>query len=384
MTDVRDLVDQFLAERAQGMAPRERSSMPSLSTSTSTLRRFARWVETCACPLDLAAARAWAQTHDVAPSTRARARYWREAEALVRWADGAAIGPVTCPPTPLRRLADAYLLERKRRGELSPLSWRNARSALWSLAATFGERPVRQLGLRHLEEWLEHSGHLAPATRRKRLSTVRGFTAWLARRGYIRADPAPDLARIRLPRYLPRALGQADVRRVLEACPDRRAVLIVLLMVQEGLRCVEVSRLHMHDVSMVDRVIRVEGKGGHERVLPITDETFAALDTFLAEYPANAGPLIRSYRKPWRPLAPDTISGLVSGWMADAGVKRRPRDGVSAHAGRHTAATDMLRAGAHVRDVQAVLGHASLQTTQRYMPLVVIDLRTAMAGRSYR
>lgn len=52
--------------------------------------------------------------------------------------------------------------------------------------------------------------------------------------------------------------------------------------------------------------------------------------------------------------------------MAAVGLKRRPRDGVSAHALRHTAVSDMLKGGAHLRDVQAALGHASLSTTQRY------------------
>ncbi len=71
------------------------------------------------------------------------------------------------------------------------------------------------------------------------------------------------------------------------------------------------------------------------------------------------------------------VSRLVSKWMHAAGVN------ASGHALRHTAATDMLRDGAHGRDVQNALGHASLATTQRYMPWLVGDLRTAMEGRTY-
>jgi site-specific recombinase XerD len=75
---------------------------------------------------------------------------------------------------------------------------------------------------------------------------------------------------------------------------------------------------------------------------------------------------------------------MVGGWIGDAGLKRRAGDGISAHALRHRAATDMLRAGAHLRDVQAALGHVSIATTQPYLPTVVGDLRTAMGGRRYR
>ncbi len=131
-------------------------------------------------------------------------------------------------------------------------------------------------------------------------------------------------------------------------------------------------------------MILVRGKGGHERVLPVSDETWDALLQYLDDHPAGAGPLIRSYRQHWAGLRADTVSGMVSVWMADAGLKRRARDGISGHALRHSAAGHMLKGGAHLRDVQAALGHASLQTTQRYLPTVVNDLREAMGGRKYR
>jgi integrase-like protein len=127
----------------------------------------------------------------------------------------------------------------------------------------------------------------------------------------------------------------------------------------------------------------VNGKGGHQRVLPVSDETWDAVLAYLREHPTTAGPLIRSYLNPHRGVNPAYISTLVGRWMSDAGVKQRSRDGRSAHALRHTAATDMLRAGAHLRDVQQALGHASLSTTQKYLPWVVGSLKEAMSGRTY-
>ncbi len=69
--------------------------------------------------------------------------------------------------------------------------------------------------------------------------------------------------------------------------------------------------------------------------------------------------------------------------MVAAGIKAGPGDGVSAHVLRHTACVDMLRAGAHLRDVQTAMGHAKLETTAWYLPMVIHGLRNAMGGRWY-
>jgi integrase len=83
-------------------------------------------------------------------------------------------------------------------------------------------------------------------------------------------------------------------------------------------------------------------------------------------------------------LAPDTISGMVSEWMRAAGVKSWARDGVSAHALRHTCASDVLEHSKDLRAVQDMLGHRHLQTTSVYLRRANLDrLREAMGGRRY-
>ena len=78
---------------------------------------------------------------------------------------------------------------------------------------------------------------------------------------------------------------------------------------------------------------------------------------------------------------PGTISKLVAGWMAEAGVKRAPGDGVSAHALRHTMASNMLDACRNVRMVQQALGHANVATTDRYLRHATMDeLRAAICA----
>ncbi len=284
----------------------------------------------------------------------------------------------------MNTLIERYLLSRNRQG-LDRDTIRNQRCALHSFHYYIGATAVDKVGPSHIEGWLEASAELAPSTRRSRLSVVKGFFRWLERRKIIRRNPTIDVRGPRQPRTLPRALVADAPEQILEACPDARARFIFILMLQQGLRCIEISRLELADIDRYHGTMRVTGKGGHERVLPLMRETAECLDTYLLEHPCSAGPLVRSYRS-WerqRALTAGTISRYVTDWMADSGVKKRPRDGISAHAGRHTAATDMLRAGAHLRDVQAALGHAHLATTETYLPLVVRGLSEAMSGRSY-
>lgn len=276
-----------------------------------------------------------------------------------------------------------YLKDQKARGLIGSHHARHARCVLNKFADHCGQRRVKNIGPSHVESWLAGSPHLAPATTRYNLSRVRSLFRWLIQKGFAKRNPAAEVTAPKQPRTVPKALPAAAVAAVLEHCPDARGRLIVTLMVQQGLRCCEVARLTMGDLDMTYGTMKVRGKGGHERVLPIMTQTQAAIDAYLGEYPASAGPFVRSYTSPHRPITPNAIGHLVSQWMSQSGVKKRARDGVSAHAGRHTCATDMLRAGANLVDVQAALGHKELTTTQAYLPLVVHGLEAAMRGRTY-
>lgn len=277
----------------------------------------------------------------------------------------------------------AYLRERAMTGDYGHETTRCARSTLYKFSDFVGQRRLGNIGENQVKKWLMSMEHLAPATRRQRLSTVRTLFHWAVRRGYCKRNPVTFVRGPKQPRTIPRALPREHIGQLLEACPDTRARLIIVLMAQQGLRCVEVSRLTLGDVDFNANTMRVLGKGGHERVLPIMSETADALRDYLAEWPSSAGALIRSYQFCQRALTAATISNLVARWMRDAGIKHKARDGVSAHANRHSCATHMLLEGAHLRDVQQALGHAHLTTTERYLPYVVKGLGEAMGGRRY-
>ena len=217
------------------------------------------------------------------------------------------------------------------------------------------------------------------------MGVLRPFTAWLTSEGYVKADPCAGMKLPPAPRSLPRSLQRTDVAALLEhVSHDARARLTVLLMVQEGLRCCEVARLDFGDIDRRSRSVRVTGKGGNQRVVWLTDESLAALERYEQEEgPFTAGPLLRSRVIPTEGVTPAYLSRCLSEWMHDAGVKRAPGDGRSAHALRHTMATDMLDHGAAITEVQLALGHTSLQHTGRYTQARAQQLERAMAGRRY-
>ncbi len=212
----------------------------------------------------------------------------------------------------LSTLAIRYVVERERDKSLSPRSGRTVHHCLGQFVPVVGDRPARRLTRRHVEKWIQHKDR-SPATLRSQLSVIGTWCRWMIERGYLREDPTARVQRPRQPRYLPRGLQQPPTATAMTACPDLRAKLIISLKVQEGLRCCEVAGLELGDLDFGDRSVRiVHAKGGHQRVLPVTSETWGFLERYLAENPASAGPLIRSYRVPTRPISADQVSVLVS------------------------------------------------------------------------
>lgn len=188
-------------------------------------------------------------------------------------------------------------------------------------------------------------------------------------------------------RRVSRALPAAAVARLFAALPDPRAGAVVSLMVHMALRRCEVARLEMRHWDPVAGTLLVTGKGSHERCLPVPAHTREALQALVAERGAREGPMIQcqAMGKEGRPVTAATIGRWVKGWLEEAGVKHRPGDGVSGHALRHTAASDVLDQCGDVRLVQTMLGHSQLATTTIYLRRADLGkLRAAMEGRDYR
>ncbi len=288
--------------------------------------------------------------------------------------------------TPLEQCLAEYVTGRRLRAELAPRSAEVVYSRLRHLLAVHGDRPVAELDRRTCLRFQGRIGRQASSSRRHALSALHGFCEWLVLEGHLTVDPSADLARVREPRTVPRALAAVDIERVLRSAPDARMRAIVWLMVDCGLRCVEISRLEVADWDHAARTLLVKGKGGHERLLPVGAQAAHALQMYLGVRP-DRGPLFRSVARgrhyTVQALTAQRVSELVAEVMEYAGVHVRG-DGKSAHAIRHTAASDVLDACHDVRLVQQMLGHASLATTQRYLRRADLNqLREAMGGRDY-
>lgn len=279
-------------------------------------------------------------------------------------------------------LAGQWVRHRIRSAAITPLTGRNQRTHLSYFVAAHGGNNRLRADRRVFARWLESIGHLSANTRRQHVSTVRGFVRWAAVDGHIAQRASALIPPVRGIRAVPRALNSDQSTMLIHSLSTPRQRAVVGLMIWAGLRCAEVAGLNVQDINEREATMHVTGKGGHQRMLPIPPELQPFLTTWLDVRRRVPGPLIVN-AKGGR-YTPKTISSLVAMWMRTAGVKVSSRDGRSAHALRHTAASDVLDRGAKLTTVQQMLGHEHLATTAIYLRRAKLDeLKEAMGGRNY-
>ena len=227
---------------------------------------------------------------------------------------------------------------------------------------------LRTATLRDLRGWLAVSRSAdgsawAPSTLGRRVAAVRTFYRWMVRQGHLTASPAERLASPKVPRHVPRFLEVDEAAVVVEEPTQEGNLLLrnqalLELMYGAGLRVGEAVALDVRDIDLRERLVRVLGKGGKQRVVPFGPPAAEALERWTETLPSD-GPLFRnrdggrlSARSAWR-IARD--AGAANGLA-----------GVHPHMLRHSAATHLLSGGADLRSIQEQLGHSSLSTTQRY------------------
>jgi integrase/recombinase XerD len=215
---------------------------------------------------------------------------------------------------------------------------------------------------------------MSEASIARKLSAARAFLRYLHRRGLLSDEPPAALSPARPRRALPVVLTPSEIRRLLLQPPldnplgiRDRAMLEV--MYATGLRVSELLGLRMEHLNLTDRVLRVQGKRGRERLVPLTESAAYWLQRYLSE----ARPKLLPRRKtgvPDRvflndrgtPLSRITFWNKVQLYAASAGITKK----VTPHTLRHSFAVHLLSGGADLRAVQELLGHSDITTTQLY------------------
>ena len=236
-----------------------------------------------------------------------------------------------------------------------------AADALGAPLSTVGADAVGRFG----GLWRE----LAPATVARRAAALRRFFGFLVDEGLRKDDPSAALPRPRLERPLPRILDADEVARMFEQAEDRAAsgetnavrnLALLELLYGSGLRASELVTLPRGALRRGQPFLILRGKGGKERLVPISSRAEAAVERWL-EHVAGASAWLFPGGKAH--LSRVRLFQIVRQMAADAGISP---ERISPHVLRHAFATHLLSGGADLRVLQSLLGHADIATTQIY------------------
>jgi integrase/recombinase XerD len=263
--------------------------------------------------------------------------------------------------------------------------------------AAFLER--RKIGLAeagpdHLRSYmqaLERQG-LKASTAARRLSAVRQLHKFLYGEGLVRGNPAHAVDSPRLRRPLPKLLSLADVDGLLDCAKARverlegarrsraeRTRCLLELLYATGLRVSELVGLRTRAVTSSREMLSIRGKGGRERVVPVSGRARAVLEEYLASrarFKGAASPWLFPSHGGSGHLTRQHFAADLKALAAEVGLDHRR---ISPHVLRHAFASHLLAGGADLRAVQQMLGHADISTTQIYTHIQADQLKSAVA-----
>ena len=217
---------------------------------------------------------------------------------------------------------------------------------------------------------------LSKTTAGRRLAAVRSFLKFLTREGFLKANPAKLVTTPKAEKHLPKFLSVDDVFALIEK-PDTISFIhtrdraILELLYSSGLRVGEVAGLNVEDINTREGLVKVKGKGRKERIVPVGSKAVDAIKSYMVEKI-----LLKKKNKALflnrtgSPLSERGIRRIVVKYARLVGVSGQ----IGPHTLRHTFASHLLQAGADLRVIQELLGHASLSTTQKYTHLDITHL----------
>ena len=243
---------------------------------------------------------------------------------------------------------------------------------------TLKQIPVKDIDHITIREWLAelHSENKKKTSIARKLASLRTFFQFLVREGVLEVNPAKLVSTPRVELKLPTHLSIEDAVRFIE-CPDLNTHLgmrdraILEFLYATGIRVSELVNINMRDIDFKDKLVRVTGKRNKQRILPFGEPALQSLMYYLnearPEFLNNCPPLERDEKAVFLNYKGTRISTRSVGRMVDKYIRQcSDIKNISPHSLRHSFATHLLDSGADLRDIQELLGHARLSTTQIY------------------
>src|SRR6266481_2868437 len=296
---------------------------------------------------------------------------------------------------------DKFLAHLSTERGASGYTQRNYRQALVEFSAWYSEErkqpPVWETLKRDdFRAYLRYLGrnHLGRAAIRLRFSVLRTYYAFLIRRGTATVSPIKNLSLPKIGKRLPKFLTAQQMKDLLEAplkllpsdtnhskraellLASRRDVAVLETIYSCGLRISELCGLQAADIQWNERLVRVRSKGKKERLIPIGETALKAIRVYwdlLPQHPAGIAPVFLANAGKRTPVSARLLQLRLKKHLATAGLDPN----LTPHKLRHSYATHLLDAGADLRSVQELLGHAHLVTTQVYTHVTTERLKRA-------
>jgi integrase/recombinase XerD len=248
------------------------------------------------------------------------------------------------------------------------------------VAAVDMTSPLHREAITHYLNTRRQDGITARSTARE-LSAIKAFCRFLNERGELHSDPSREMQTPTLLQRLPSVLTYEEVESLLQA-PDtttaggKRDAALLEVMYATGLRASELTGLRLADIDLAGGSIKVRGKGGKERFIPLGELAVLQLDDYLA---SGRPPLLKQRQSPdlflnrsGRAMSRQSVWKIVKKYVQWARIDKA----ISPHTLRHSFATHLLEGGADLRSLQQLLGHADMTTTQIYTHIVQQRLQT--------
>ncbi len=244
-----------------------------------------------------------------------------------------------------------------------------------------GCKTARKADLFTLRRYLAtlRSRKLSPRTVARKISAIRALFKWLSAAGRLKGNPAEGLRLPRRPRALPQVLTTEQVTALLTAPPQQswaglrdRAILETLY--STGARVSELAGMNVNDLDLADGTVLLRGKGRRERIAGLGGPCLDAMDAYMD---AIAAARLRKEREAvflnryGTRLSTRSIARMLDKYVLEAGLPAH----ISPHTLRHSFATHILEAGANLREVQELLGHRNVASTQIYTHLTLDHLK---------